>query len=259
MKRYIVANWKMNMLPAQAMKFLDKFDELSPTNYQNVQTVIAPPFVDLPQMKERTVGNRIELAAQNISEFDQGTYTGEISGPLLRGFVEYSLVGHSERRQILQEKDHSIAKKVAAALRNNIRPILCVGDDLHQRQEGLSKLVIVNQLESSLSEITAEDLPSILVAYEPIWAISKGDGRAPTPTPDDISEMNLHIRKILSDLFGAKAAAKPPILYGGSANPDNTTAILKSQEISGLLIGGASLKVDQFVAMIDKAHNLPEN
>lgn len=259
MKRYIVGNWKMNMTPAQAMKFLDKFDELLPTNYQNVQTVIAAPYIDLPSMKARTSGNRIELAAQNISEFDQGTYTGEISGPLLRGFVEYTLVGHSERRQVFQEKDHSIAKKVAAALRNNIRPILCVGDDLHQRHEGLSKLVLINQLEGALSEITAEDLPSVMIAYEPVWAISKGDGRAPTPTPDDISEMNLHIRKILTDLFGAKAAMKPPILYGGSANPDNTTAILKSREIGGLLPGGASLKVDQFVAMIEKAHNLPEN
>jgi triosephosphate isomerase len=171
---------------------------------------------------------------------------------MLKGLAEYVIVGHSERRHFEHESDKRIAKKVAAALRNQLRPILCVGEKLDDREEGHAKRVVVDQLHGNLSQIASGDLSKLLIAYEPIWAIGTGK----SATPDQVAPMVSAIRETIEELFGEAASAQVEILYGGSANPDNARSFLEMENINGLLPGGASLNYEQFAAMIDTAAQL---
>ena len=194
----------------------------------------------------------MRLAAQNAFYRDFGAFTGEISFAELRGLVNYCIIGHSERRYIFHEDDKMIAKKVAACIRNGIRPILCVGEIESERAFGETADVIKDQLFGGLSEVGADDIDKVLIAYEPVWAISSTKDAKPA-TPDEIAEVVEIIRGNLNEIYGAKTSEDMPILFGGSVKPTNAGAYLTVPGINGLLIGGASLILDEFTDIIEVA------
>jgi triosephosphate isomerase len=245
MRKVIAGNWKMHLGPAEASLFLHKLSEKI-GDHHDVEVVICPPFIDLYPLSRELDKAKFKLGAQNLHDADEGAFTGEISGAMLKDMVTHVIVGHSERRQIFGETDTQIAKKVAAALRNGLSPILCVGETLDDRQHDLSTKVVIDQLEANLANVTAEEIGKIAIAYEPIWAIGTGD----FAKPDQISPVVAAIRGTVQDLYGTEAADQVAILYGGSVIPDNAKAYLTMQHVDGLLVGGASLKADDFSQIV---------
>ena len=254
-KKYIIGNWKMNMTVPEAEKFFERLDK-EVDNYDDVEVVIAPPNLAIYTLAQKIDTKKFKLAAQNINSEDKGTFTGEISGSMLKGLVKYSLIGHSERRQKFHEHDHDIARKLAAALRNGILPVLCVGEDLMQKQNGDTNLVVHDQVANALAMLTEEDVSQMIIAYEPIWAISSGDGKAPAADPDTVKAVVSVIRNTVKELYGEKAEQNLRVLYGGSSNPDNITGYMNVEGVDGVLSGGASMNYKQFASMIEKAHNI---
>jgi triosephosphate isomerase (TIM) len=247
----IVGNWKMHQSPEQAVRLVDHLQKkVKP--HTHVTNVLCPPAVDLVSVNKKLQLDTFKLGAQNLHEQDEGAFTGEISGPMLKGLAEYVIIGHSERRRYQHESDKQIALKVAAAVRNKLKPILCVGETLGDKQAGYSKRVVADQLHGCLSQISAEDLRNLKVTYEPVWAIST-NANAKADTPDDVEPMVQTIRTTLAELFGEAASSQVEILYGGSVNPGNARAFLKLKDVNGLLIGGASLNYEQFADIIETA------
>lgn len=258
MKHYtIVGNWKMHQNPEQAVRLVERLQKQAQP-HTHVTNVICPPFVDLPAVKEVVEEDLLKLGAQNLHEQDEGTFTGEISGTMLKGLVDYVIVGHSERRRFAHETDKLIGLKLAAAVRNGLKPILCVGDRLHDREEGSARRVVVDQLNGALSQITDKDLEHILIAYEPVWAISTGDGKGHFASPTDVEPMVTAIRNTVEELFGERASSQVEVLYGGSVNPEDAKAYLELDNIAGLLVGGASLNYEQFAKIIAIAGQLAD-
>lgn len=251
MKTYIVGNWKLNFNVGEASIYLHKIQK-KVLNHRDIEVVVAPTALCLQPLALQLDRSKIKLAAQNAYYRDFGAYTGEISFAELNGLVNYCIVGHSERRYIFHEDDKMIAKKVAAAIRNKIRPILCIGETESERAFGETKDVIRDQLMGGLSEIGAEDVSRVIVAYEPVWAISSTKD-AKIATPDEIADVVSLIRQNLKDIYGAKVAENMPILFGGSVKPTNAGAYLTVPGVNGLLIGGASLILEQFADIIDTA------
>jgi len=194
---------------------------------------------------------QFKLAAQNFYWRDHGAFTGEVSATNLRGIVQYGLVGHSERRHVFNESDKDTRAKVQAAIRNGIRPILCVGETTNERTAGETRDVIHDQLIGGLANITSEELSQVVIAYEPVWAIGTGKNAVPT----DVTEAVVTIRHQLKHLYGAKAANEVQVLYGGSVTADSAADYLALDEIDGLLVGGASLDEKAFSTIVEKAYN----
>lgn len=251
MKTYIVGNWKLNFTVGEASIYLHKLQKKIP-NYRDVEVVIAPTALCLQPLSLQLERSKMKLGAQNAFYRDFGAFTGEISFAELNGLVDYCIIGHSERRYIFHEDDKMIAKKVAAALRHKITPIICIGETESERAFGETADVIRDQLLGGLSEVSEEDVSKILVAYEPVWAISSTKD-AKVATPDEIAEVVELIRKTLKEVYGEKTAESVPVLFGGSVKPANAGAYLTVPGVNGLLIGGASLILDEFTDIIEIA------
>ena len=251
MKTFIVGNWKMNFTVGEASIYLHKLMRKVPS-YRDVEVVVAPPVLALQPLSLQVDRHKMKLGAQNAFYRDYGAFTGETSFSQLRGMVDYALVGHSERRYIFGEDDKMIAKKVAAALRNRIRPILCIGETESERAFGETADVIRDQLLGGLSEVSEEEVTKVLVAYEPVWAISSV-AKAKLATPDEVAEVVRLIRGVLAEVYGAKTAEEMTVLFGGSVNPSNAGAYLTVPGVNGLLMGGSSLILSEFADIIEVA------
>ena len=251
MKTYIVGNWKLNFSVGEASIYLHKLLKALP-NYRDVEVVVAPSTLALQPLSLQIDRHKMKLAAQNAFYRDYGAFTGEISFSQLRGLVDYAIVGHSERRYIFGENDKMIQKKVAAAVRNKITPILCIGETESERAFGETRDVIRDQLMGGLSEVGDDGISKVMVAYEPVWAISSTKA-AKLASPDEIAEAVKLIREILTEMYGAKVAEKVPVLFGGSVNSSNAGAYLTVPGVNGLLVGGASLILSEFVDILGVA------
>ncbi|MDO4611455.1 MAG: triose-phosphate isomerase [Candidatus Saccharibacteria bacterium] len=251
MKSYIVGNWKLNFTVGEASIYLHKLLRKLP-NYRDVDVIIAPSLLALQPLSLQVDRHKLKLAAQNAFYRDYGAFTGETSFTQLNGIVDYCIIGHSERRYIFREDDKMVAKKVAAAIRNKIRPILCIGETESERAFGETADVIRDQLLGGLSEIGAEDVSKVLIAYEPVWAISSVKA-AKLATPSEVADVVKLIRKILTEVYGKKTAEETPVLFGGSVNPSNAGAYLTVPGVNGLLAGGSSLILSEFADIIDTA------
>ena len=251
MKTYIIGNWKMNFTVNESSIYLHKLLKTIP-NYRDLEIVVAPSLVSLQPLSLQLDRHKIKLAAQNCFYRDFGAFTGEISFNQLRGLVDYVIVGHSERRHIFHENDKDIQKKVAAAVRNRITPILCLGEIESERAFGETKDVIRDQLLGGLANVSKEDIEKVIIAYEPVWAISSTKA-AKFASPDEVREIVALIRKLLSDTYSAEIAEKVPILFGGSVNSSNAGAYLTVPGVNGLLVGGASLILQEFSDIVETA------
>jgi triosephosphate isomerase (TIM) len=246
-KKIIAANWKMNMTLAETENFLQAFRP-EVEEVTTVEIVIAPPFTALAKLSELLGGSqKIRLGAQNFYFEKSGAYTGEISATMLRElFVKYVILGHSERRQIFGETDSLINKKVIAAHANELKPILCVGETLEEREAGTEKEVLEKQLRGSLAGVGAEQLLETVIAYEPVWAIGTGK----TATSAQAQDAHAHVRAVLEQLSDKSTAGKVRIQYGGSVKPANAKELLNQPDIDGALVGGASLEVRSFAEIV---------
>ena len=241
----IAGNWKMNTT-LQDAKTLVSDMKARLEAISGIESVVCPPFISLAAIGEMLQGSSVGLGAQNMHSEEQGAYTGEISPGMLASLCQFVILGHSERRQLFGETDDFINQKVKAAFKVGLRPILCVGEQLQERESGRAEAVVEAQLRGGLSGIDSPG--SLVVAYEPVWAI--GTGKA--ATPDVAQEMMAHVRSVLASLYGADAA-DISLLYGGSVNPGNTVDYMREQDINGALVGGAALNADSFVEIAQKA------
>lgn len=243
---FIAGNWKMFKNRAEAREFAEEFKKLYKDT--DVQTAICAPFTDLETLVEAFAGTDIKVGAQNVHFADEGAYTGEVSVAMLEDIgVDFCIVGHSERRQYFAETDETVNLKLKKLLTGAIRPIMCVGESLGERDAGSAFDRVKSQLQLGLADIDAKDAARIVIAYEPIWAI--GTGR--TATPEQAEEMCAFIRNTLIELYDEDTADEMIIQYGGSVKPANATDIMNMDEIDGALVGGASLKAKDFMEIID--------
>ena len=249
-KPLIVGNWKMNKTASEAAAFIrDLCKRVSASPHADV--VIAPPFTAL-ETAHRTLGpsSWINLGAQDVHWEEQGAFTGEVSAPMLRELgCRYVIVGHSERRAHFGERDEDLQKKIRASLRHGLSPILCVGESLTERETNRTESVVTAQLKSSLAGLTAQDLATVTIAYEPVWAI--GTGRA--ATTEQAVTAHRSIRLLIETGWDSHTASAIRILYGGSVTPKNIESLLVSDAIDGALVGGACLNPDSFATIIDLA------
>lgn len=248
-KFLIVGNWKMNLNPHEASLLVHHLGQKIEAD-RNVRVVLCPPFIDLYPLSRELDTKKFKLGSQNIHHLDDGPHTGEISAAMLKGLVDYAIVGHSERRRESGETDGLIAKKLAAALRHGLTPVLCVGETLIDREHGHSARVVNDQLTVDLSGLTATEIGQIVIAYEPVWAISKGDGRGNFAKPYEVAPMIQAIRDTIETLYGEGYGTNALILYGGSSNGDNARAYLELPGVDGLLPGGSSLNYEEFAKMV---------
>ncbi len=243
---FIIANWKMNPVSFGEADSLIRTIKKGIERSDQVKIIICPPAVYLSKIK---VNSGFELGIQNIFWKDKGAYTGEISAVIAKGLkVRYTIVGHSERRKYLKETDKMVNLKIQAALKNNLSPVLCVGETLKEKREDKASEIITSQLTLALADVDKFKIQNskFKIAYEPIWAIGTGK----TPLTDEIMSANLLIKKIISSLYDRKTAEKIPILYGGSANSKNAFDFVDKTGMDGLLIGGASLNGSEFVRIV---------
>lgn len=247
----IAGNWKLNNTEAKAIILVRKMlRELSHT--KGVEVLICPPFTALSQLHKLLISTDIRLGAQNMYSQASGAYTGEISPAMLAEFCQYVILGHSERRAYFKETDQEINQKVQAALAHNLIPILCVGETLEEKEAGQANQIIRRQVMEGLRDVGITDGSQLVVAYEPVWAI--GTGR--TASPDDANQITSRvIRPALATLFGKEITQDIRILYGGSVSPDNAASFLSRSDIDGALVGGASLKPDSFVGIVEAGCN----
>lgn len=245
MPKLIAGNWKMNNTTKESLALIrDLKNKIKKIETKN-EIVICPPFVSLHAASKEIINSRIMLGAQNMHFMDSGAYTGEISPMMLKEIgCKYVIIGHSERRQYFNENDELINKKVKAAIQHNLMPILCIGEKLGERQKNIQKNIVEKQLINALQNTEKNNLNSLVVAYEPVWAIGTGKNA----TPEQAEEMHLFIRKVLEKQFGNP---KIKILYGGSVNEKNAKGILRQKNVDGALVGGASLKADSFIEIIN--------
>lgn len=248
-KKLVIGNWKMNLGVGEASLYLHRLEKAVKV-HRTVEVVLAPTMLALQTLSLQVNLRQFKLAAQNFYWRDQGAFTGEVSATQLRGIVTYALVGHSERRHIFHETDKDTRAKVQAAVRNGIKPVLCVGETTSERTNGETNDVLHDQLIGGLANITSEELEEIVIAYEPVWAIGTGNNAMPSDVIDAVRA----IRRQLKHLYGAKAAESVPVLYGGSVTADSAADYLAIPDIDGLLVGGASLKEQDFSAIVEKAH-----
>lgn len=256
MRKFLIAgNWKMNCGPKETASLLQNInDELEDGMPMEIDGLVCPPMISLAtaSVELRNLPG-IALGAQNVHFEDNGAYTGEVSTEMLKEVnCEYVILGHSERRQYFGETDTTVNSKVKKALKDDIKPIICVGESLKQRKAGEHELRVRKQVQAALIGIEEADAGNLVIAYEPIWAIGTGE----TATPDQAQEMHQMIRSVLADEYGTDAADQIRILYGGSMKPHNAEELLSQPDVDGGLIGGASLKADSFADIINIASDL---
>jgi len=245
----VAGNWKMFKTGAEAAAFIAEAKS-AVANVSGVEAVICAPFTALPALVEAAKGTNIAVGAQNMHWEASGAFTGEISGPMLADLgVKYVILGHSERRQYFAETDETVNKKTKAALQYGLVPIVCVGEKLEEREAGSTKDVCRVQTLGALEGLSAEQVASLVIAYEPIWAIGTGK----SSTAEDANEVIAYIRSVIADAFGAEAAASVRIQYGGSVKPENVREYLGASDIDGALVGGASLQPASYIALVEGA------
>jgi triosephosphate isomerase len=249
-KKILAANWKMNLTHSEAQSYFETFlSEVGQVN--DIEIVIIPPFTAIPALV--SVSEKVPsvwIGAQNMHWEKSGAFTGEVSAAMLRAlYVKYVIVGHSERRSLFGESDEIVNRKVRAALDAGLRPILCVGETLHERENGKVKEVLRRQTRKGLESVVEKDLSEIVVAYEPCWAIGTGL----SATPAEAEAAHAFIRSVLAELFGAASADRVRIQYGGSVKPENAEDLMRQKNIDGALIGGASLDPRSFARIIWRA------
>ncbi len=254
-KKLIVGNWKMHLNTAQASLYLHKLDQKVQT-HRNVDVVLCPNFLVMQSLSLQVDHRKFKLGAQNCYWRDEGAYTGEVSATMLHGLADYVILGHSERRHVFNENDTLIRHKVQAVLRNGMTPILCVGETAGERASKETLDVLHGQIVAGLANVTSEEIHRVVIAYEPVWAISNGSNFAdhPVATPDEVQKAVKAIRSQVRALYGKKAEESLRVLYGGSTDNHNAKAFLGVAGVDGLLSGGASLKADIFADMIEQAH-----
>ena len=248
-KPMVAGNWKMNKTVSEAAELLEALKpELK--DIDNVDLVVCTPFIDLPLAKEALLGSNIKVGAQNLHWEASGAYTGEISAPMLKDLCEFVIIGHSERRAMFGETDETVNKKVVAALGAGLLPIVCVGETLEENEAAQTEAVVSRMVREGLKGLTNEEATRIVVAYEPVWAIGTGK----TATPDQANNVHKNVvRPILREMFGDEVGNGMRILYGGSVKPSNAAELFGQSDIDGGLIGGASLKADDFKGIVQGA------
>lgn len=247
MRRPIIAgNWKMNTNVAEARALANALVE-GLSKIDSADSVLCPPFISLAPLSEILAGTRVGLGAQDMFWEEKGAFTGEVSPTMLKGLCQYVIIGHSERRQYFGETNQTVNRKLKAALAHGLTPIVCVGENLDQREAGQTESFITTQVNEGLADL--ESLDGVVIAYEPIWAI--GTGRA--ATSDMAEEVCAQIRRTLSAMYGEQAAQATRIQYGGSVTSSNVTELMSKPNIDGGLVGGASLKAEEFLMLIELA------
>jgi len=248
-KPIIAGNWKLNKTPHEAILLVDELKRAL-VDVTGVDIVLCPPFVDLTDVSDALIDHDIALGAQNVFWEDAGAFTGEISAPMLKELgVAYVIIGHSERRQYFHETNETVNKRLRAALKHGLTPIVCVGENLAQRESNKTFDVIKDHCEGSLRGLSAEEMKNVVLAYEPVWAIGTGK----TATPQQAQEAHVFIRQLLGKMFNAQTAGSARIQYGGSVTPDNIALLMAQADIDGALVGGASLKAASFAAIVKGA------
>ena len=236
----------MNMLPNEAMAFIEALTPMVKDTPNEV--ILCVPYTDLFYSLLTSQNTNIKIGAQNMHWEEKGAYTGEVSGKMLKSIgVEYVIIGHSERRQYFAETDETVNKKIKTALENDLKPIVCVGETLEQREAGKAIEVITNQTRLALQDLTKEQISNIMIAYEPIWAIGTGK----TATSEDANNAIKSIRQEIENLYDTQTAENIILLYGGSVKADNSKELFTTSDIDGGLVGGASLKVDEFSKIVN--------
>jgi triosephosphate isomerase len=242
----IAGNWKLHRLRAEARALAQSIVD-GCKDVRGREVLIAPPFTALDAVADVVRGTPARLGAQDVYWEDTGAFTGEVSAPMLvDAGCTHVIIGHSERRQYFGETDYTVAKKVAAAARAGLAPVVCVGETLEQREQNATMRVIEHQVTGGLCELPAEAFSRLVLAYEPVWAI--GTGR--TATPEQAQEVHAYIRDLLRSVLGAETANATRILYGGSVKPDNIDELMARPDVDGALVGGASLKADDFLRIV---------
>ena len=247
MRRKVIAgNWKMNMLPNEAIAF---FEQLEPmVKNADSEIVVCVPFIDLFYSLMSAQGTNIKIGAQNMHWEDKGAYTGEVSGKMLQVIgAEYVIIGHSERRQYFAETDETVNLKLKKAFQNGLKPIVCVGETLEQRESGDAVKIITSQTEKALQGLSKEQVIGTIIAYEPIWAIGTGK----TATAEDANNAIKEIRRKIAELYGEAVSSQVILQYGGSVKPENAKELFTMSDIDGGLIGGASLKAEDFARIVN--------
>lgn len=247
MRRKIIAgNWKMNKTSFEAVDLANSLKrELSDVN--EVDIVVCPPFSFLGDVHDVLLDTTVELGAQNLHGEDSGAFTGEVSAPMLKSVgVKYVIIGHSERRQFFGETDETVKIKIRAALRHELIPIVCIGENLKEREENRTWDVLKKQSEGCLSDLTRKEIQAIVIAYEPVWAIGTGK----TATSAQAQEAHRYIRDLLAEMYDEETSTVVRIQYGGSVKPENTKDLVSQNDIDGALVGGASLEAESFVKIV---------
>lgn len=243
----LAGNWKLNCMREEAHLLAAAIAD-GCKGLTDREVMVAPPYMAIATVREILVGTDIGLGAQNLYWEASGAFTGEVSGPMLVDCgCTHVIIGHSERRQYFHETDYTVAKKVAAAVDCGLSPVVCVGETLVEREAGSTMQIIEHQVGGGLCQLPAEHYPKLIVAYEPVWAIGTGK----TATPAQAEEVHAHIRGLLADVLTPEAAEATRILYGGSVKPDNVDELMACPNVDGALVGGASLKADDFLRIVN--------
>lgn len=247
-KAVIAGNWKMNKTPAEAKELISELKPLVAD--ASCDVVICVPYIDLFTALEETKGTNIKVGAENCHWAESGAFTGEVSAKMLKSIgVDYTVIGHSERRQYFGETDETVQKRVRAALDNDITVILCVGETLIQREQGITRETVALQIKVALQGVSADEMKKIIIAYEPVWAIGTGK----TATAEQANEVNKAIREVVEQLYSKEIAEATTIQYGGSMNAKNADELVAQPDVDGGLIGGASLKAEDFSIIVKAA------
>ena len=248
MRRKVIAgNWKMNNDVKGTQNLLSKLSSGLSMENLNCDVIVCPPFTSLFEAQQLLKDTKIKIGAQNMYYESSGAFTGEISASMLKSVgCEYVILGHSERRTIFGENDELINKKIKKANESGLKPIFCIGELLEEREAGLTKKIIEKQVKSGLNDISSEEMTRIIIAYEPVWAIGTGK----TASPEQAEEVHEIIRNLIKEKYGISISEKIVIQYGGSVNSNNARDLLFQENIDGALVGGASLKVDSFIGIV---------
>jgi triosephosphate isomerase (TIM) len=250
MRRKIIAgNWKMNNDLNGTVDLISNLAKSLNTN-ENCDIIVCPPFTSLSEANSQIKNTAIKLGAQNMYFENEGAYTGEISAQMLKSVgCEFVILGHSERRAIFNESDSLINSKIKKAISSGLKPIFCVGESLEQREKGVTKDIIKTQVTEGLKDISSEEIKTLIIAYEPVWAIGTGKNA----TPEQAQEVHEFIRSLIKEKYSEEIAENMIIQYGGSVKPNNAKELLSQKDIDGALVGGASLKADSFLGIIREA------
>lgn len=247
-KPIIAGNWKMFKTTAEAIEFIEQVK--GKAEVPGIESVICAPYISIAELVQATKSSSIRIGAQNVHFEDQGAYTGEISGGMLKHLgVTYVIIGHSERRAYFAETDEIVNKKMKAAFRNHLVPILCVGEKGEEREAGVTELVCKKQVDAAFQDISPEEAIQTVIAYEPIWAIGTGK----SSTAQDAQQVIGYIRQLLKSIYGDKVASQIRIQYGGSVKPENIAEYMAQPDIDGALVGGASLQAESYIQLVGRA------